>query len=291
MTIKGDANITKQLLSFLEVAKTGKIKLTAEKNSIKQSNLSKSLSELEDDLDLKLFNRLQNGVTLTNDGETIFNMAISIPNSIEKIRAYANDSHLTTGEVRLWSSEGLASGYFVSFLDEFYTQYPNIQLNINCSTESPQTIHEADIAIVYKMPSQSDAIIIDEQILKFDLFASKSYLSRYGFPKDINDLCENHKICNKESYCNLWNDWDNILNKAKNINTITNSSNMLIQLIFRGIGIGLLPRGINVENNNLVRLEKLNLETSHPFWIVSHKMAKDIPKVRALIDHIQKVTK
>lgn len=289
MSIKDDILLLKKLMFFVETTKNGQIKSTACSNGLKQSNLSKAISELEEGLQIKLLNRGGTGVSLTSNGKELFEIASTIQNVLYKVQTFKSTTHLTDGEIRLWCGDGLASGYISSKLPDFYREYPNISIDINCSMDSPQIIYESDIAIVYEEPKQNNAVIISKHVLKFGFFASKSYLTRHGYPKDENDFLKNHKICNKKHYMTAWKDWDQLIQDASDVCINTNSSNMLLQLVREGVGIGLLPMNLGYETHDLIHLSKINKEFSHPFWIVSHKDVKDVPKVRALIDYIQKI--
>lgn len=289
MTIKEDAQIIKKLLCFVETCKNGKIKETAVKNGFKQSNFSCMLKELEDELGQPLLNRHQKGITLTECGKGVLELAGHIYSSLYKIRNYANFSQKNAGEIRLWVGDGLASGYISSSLVEFYLRYPNISININCTIDAPQMINETDIAIVYKEPEENDAVIISKHKLHFGLFASEEYIEKYGIPKNVKDLCDNHQICTRSNFASVWPNWNNILDKAQKIAVQTNSAPVLVQVIKDGMGIGLLPR--MGYKQDLIELTKFDLKISHPFWIVSHRKSKDLPHIRALINYISESTK
>jgi DNA-binding transcriptional LysR family regulator len=57
-----------------------------------------------------------------------------------------------------------------------------------------------------------------------------------------------------------------------------------------GVGIGINPVGVEEREGNLVRLD-FDFSPSFTFWLVCHRDAKDIPRNRALIDHLKGVSK
>lgn len=289
MTIKEDAQIIKKLLCFVETCKNGKIKETALKNGFKQSNFSCMLKELEDELGLQLLNRHQKGISLTENGKAVLELAGQLYSALYKIRNFSSITQKNGGEIRLWVGDGLASGYITSCLAEFYLRYPNIFIDINCTIDAPQMINETDIAIVYKEPEENDAVIISKHKLHFGLFASEEYIEKFGSPKNIKDLCENHQICTRVNFASVWQNWNNIIDKAKKIAVQTNSAPVLVQVIKDGMGVGLLPR--MGYKQDLVELTKFDLKISHPFWIVSHRKSKDVPYIRTLINYISESTK
>ncbi len=291
MSLKNDIITIKRLLYFLETAKNGQINSTANKNGLKQSNLSNSLKDLEDTLNIQLFTRHNNGVTLTEAGKNIFEIASQLKRVLYRIKSYTTTGFQISGMIRLWVSDGIASGYVSETLPSFYEKYPDVCIDIKCTIDAPVLSDEADIFLVYEKPRQNDAVILSENTLTFALFASTKYITKYGAPKNINDLLANHVICTRDNFSRTWKEWQKIMENAKHISVQTNSSSMLMQVTKDGIGIALHPIGLGLKEPDLVQLSKTNFFLKHPFWLVSRKDTKDIPKVRALINHISDAIK
>lgn len=290
MGIKKDSIILKSLLSFAAIARSGKIKETATQNGMKQSNLSKIITDLEKDLGIKLFNRVQNGVTLTENGRNFFQIACGIEKVLHDVRNYNTLATTIAGDIRLWTSEGIGSSYISAFLAEFYQQYPEVRLSITCSLDSPNIMDQMDMGILYQKPDFPDAVILYEHILRFKLYASKEYLSRFGTPQNMDDLLQNHRICTRDNFL-LWTQWKKILEKAQHIVANTNSSTMLYSMVKNSVGISMIPTCAAYNDPNLIQLNRIELCIDHPFWIVAHKDTKDIPKVRALVNYIIDATR
>lgn len=287
MGIKSKSQLVRNLLCVLEAAKHGTITAAAEANGMKQSNFSNCIIELEKQINCELFNRIYNGMALTENGREFYKIACDLENVLYKVENFSTAVHKVSGDVRLWISEGLGATYLSSCLPEFLMQYPNVHIEIFCSIDSPKIVQEADMAIVYEKPKQNNAVVISENSLKFGLFASVGYLAKYGNPKSMKDLIENHKICDRDNFVNVWSEWNDVISNAKHIVTTTNSSSMLMRLTKDGIGIGLHPLGIASKEKDLIHLSGVGFELEHPFWIISHAASKDIPKIRALINYIK----
>ena len=140
------------------------------------------------------------------------------------------------------------------------------------------------------MPVHPDAVILFKHNLRFGLFASMDYLASFGYPKDIEDIQKNHRLCVRSNYREVWGEWCNFVDNCSYVAAETNSSSMLMQLTKDGIGIALHPFSVGLKEKNLVYLDKIKFELSHPFWIVSYKDVKDQKKIRVLIDYIKKAT-
>ena len=74
MGIKDKSIWARDIISFLETAKSGTISGTAQANAMKQSNLSKSLKNFEDRLKCQVLERTHSGVRLTQNGREVFKL-------------------------------------------------------------------------------------------------------------------------------------------------------------------------------------------------------------------------
>lgn len=69
---------TNNLQTFLSIVQNGSFTKTAEENFISSTAVMKQINRLEQELDIKLFNRSNSGVTLTKAGEKFINYAEEI---------------------------------------------------------------------------------------------------------------------------------------------------------------------------------------------------------------------
>lgn len=287
----GDKTIwVRKILSFDEVAKEGNITAAAEKNGMKQSNISNYISDLEEKFGAKLFERVDRKMVLTEAGKKLYEIGCGIEKGIYKFDNYSLKDLTVSGAIRLWTSDGLSARYLSACLPEFYSQYPDVKIDILCSIDAPNIVYEVDLAVVYEEPKYPDAVVLFKHNLKFGLFASMEYLSRFGYPKDVADIQENHRLCVRSNYKEVWKEWRLFVDGCKNVSAETNSSSMLMQLTKDGIGIALHPLSVGRKEKDLVCLEKIKFGLSHPFWIISHRDVKDLKKIRVLIDYIKTAT-
>lgn len=290
MRISDKMIVVRKLLCFLTIAKEGTVSGAAVKGGMKQSNMSTIIKDLEDTVNSKLLTRGSRGVMMTDAGKKVYEIACDLDKTIHRITNFSAVECNISGSVRLWTSDGLAAGYLSSCLPGFYVKYPDVHIDIVCSIDSPNVLYDADLAVVFEEPRNADAVILAEHELTFGLFASMDYLSKNGYPKNMKDLQENHRICTRDNFSDVWQNWRDIIIGCKHVVASTNSSSLLMQLTRDGIGIAVHPVGVAQQENNLVLLDQLGFELTHPYWIISHKDAKDLPKVRALIDYIKEAT-
>lgn len=133
---------------FYYVAKYNNISKAAKALYISQPAVSKSIKKLESQTGCSLFTRSSKGVTLTTEGEILFNYVetafISLANG-EKIIEKLNKKQ--DGIVKIGISNTLCKYYFLPHLQDFHRQYPHIKIQIvnRPSPETYQLLDEGEI--------------------------------------------------------------------------------------------------------------------------------------------------
>jgi DNA-binding transcriptional LysR family regulator len=114
---------------FYYVVKFKSITLAADRLSLTQPSVSKTIQRLEEDLRCKLFTRTKNGVTLTTEGEALWarvesacELIIAAERELEAIQT------LESGTMNIASMEMGFSTYILPALRLFLKAYPNIKV-------------------------------------------------------------------------------------------------------------------------------------------------------------------
>ena len=119
--------------AFYMVAKTGNISHAADALFISQPAISKSISKLEQGLNIKLFDRTSKGVTLTDEGEILYS---HIKNAFEVISQGEDEikriKELGIGQLRIGVSTSLCKHILLDYLQNFIVENPHIKVFIDC---------------------------------------------------------------------------------------------------------------------------------------------------------------
>lgn len=83
---------------FIKAVKSGSINKAAQELYMNHQNLGKKLSKLEDELDLTLLARTATGISLTEDGEALYEKFLKLDAVAKEIEAYAATVHLQRKE-------------------------------------------------------------------------------------------------------------------------------------------------------------------------------------------------
>ena len=116
---------------FKEVAETGNISLAAKNLYISQSADSQSIKQLETALQARLFSRSPRGVTLTGEGQMLYEYvrsALSLLSTGEDKLSQAQQ--LLLGTLTIGASDTVTSLFLTPYLEAFHRRHPGIRLKI-----------------------------------------------------------------------------------------------------------------------------------------------------------------
>ena len=137
---------------FYISAKERSMSEAGKKNNISQSSLSRSISQLEKILNLKLINTTNKGFELTLDGERIYNKLDQFFNSVDIFSAEQLSSNLEV-ILTIGTTRNIADFMLSKYLTKFSKAYPNVKINIytdNATNLNEYLMnHKIDILIDY----------------------------------------------------------------------------------------------------------------------------------------------
>ncbi len=124
----------RQLRTFCTVADTLSFTKTAEQLFMAQSSVSAQIRALEDDLDVKLFDRIGRRVFLTAAGEKLVQYARRMEAMTEEIKSEISGNSYIRGTLTIRVPETLATIYMPEIVNTFHKENPGVKLVfINCS--------------------------------------------------------------------------------------------------------------------------------------------------------------
>ncbi len=184
-----------KLKTFHAAAETGSLTAAAELLKISQSAVSRQITALEDSLDTPLFHRHARGLTLTEQGRILYNTAHDMAHKVALAQASVIDSrNKPQGTLRVSTPISLGANWLTSVLPEFIDAYPEIDVQLILEDEEHDlSTFEVDCALRPWPSTQGDVIERKLGTISQSLYASHSYLAKYGAPTSAEDL-DNHKI-------------------------------------------------------------------------------------------------
>ncbi|MCM1398051.1 MAG: LysR family transcriptional regulator [Clostridium sp.] len=193
---------------FYTVAKKGTISHAAEALFISQPAISKTISNLEAGLGTKLFDRTSKGVTLTAEGEILYNHISrafdSITQGEEEIKRI---NELGIGELRIGVSTSLCKFVLLDYLQDFIIANPHVKLFIDChaTVNTIKLLQEDKIDIGLICETNIPNGFHFQPIAEIhDIFvASRAYLDNLNLREQDEDTSVNNPWLIMGNYTNL----------------------------------------------------------------------------------------
>ena len=116
---------------FREVAEAGNISVAAKNLYIPQSAVSQSVKQLETELQVRLFSRSPRGVTLTGEGQLLYDYVRSALTLLQTGEDKLSQTReLLMGNLVIGASDTVTSWFLTPYLEAFHREYPGIRLKI-----------------------------------------------------------------------------------------------------------------------------------------------------------------
>ena len=257
---------------FYYVAKCGSFTGAANALLNNQPNITRAMKTLEYELGCTLFIRSNKGVTLTPEGEKLYQHIAVAFQQIEAGEAEISlDKTLQKGIVSVAVSEVALHGLLLPVLENYHISYPGVRIKIsNCST--PQAITElknglADFALVTTPTGIKD----DMKSVNIKSFSSVAvcgtvYSKLKNKEMTLKEITEYPIVSldSKTKTYELYSKWfsDNGLVFSPDIEAAT--TDQLLPMIKHNLGIGFVPEMFVENESESERIVRLNLKEKIP---------------------------
>lgn len=274
---------------FLAVAREGQILGAARKLDVSQATLNRRISNLEQSLDTKLFDRSTNGCMLLPPGQVLLAHAERVES--ETILATSDlkaDSQTVSGTVRIGAPDGLGVSILAPRLDRLAERHPQLQIQL---VPMPRVFslsqREADIAITVGRPKKGRLRIKKLIDYTLRLYASKAYLAKYGEPTEATDLYKHRLVGYVEDLIfsseleynkNILPDWRSDIEIAGVIGQF--------EAVRAGAGIGMLHDFMARDEATLQAVLPHQASLSRSYWMVWHESLKNSRRVKAVVEFL-----
>ncbi len=136
-----------KLQTFKYLIDSGSTTGTARLLGVSPSTISRRMSSLENDLDVRLYYKSASKLVLTEEGAQIYNVASSMYEQVNRLESVGEQDRVS-GVVSITCVSSIFSEVLAQALPHLLSRYPGIRISI-LSTDSNKSIssHEADIAV------------------------------------------------------------------------------------------------------------------------------------------------
>lgn len=267
-------NINWNLLRFaLMTYRKGSASGAAESLSVTHATVIRGLKRLEEETGVKLFNKSPSGYSATEAGLQLIQMADEVETKIYQWNI-DNESAKPelSGKLRLATTEIIANAILCPKLKDFYSLYPNLQLDISSSYDFCNlTRYEFDLAI--RSTTSPPEHLIGRQI------ATISWA-----------IYQSHNISETSNYwvgCSDTNlppaKWLSQLHPNAKTRYLASSLQNQLEATRAGLGKALLPCFLADKETSLKKLETLEEKHHTQLWLLYNKESKNNPRVKAFV--------
>ncbi|PCI31722.1 MAG: LysR family transcriptional regulator [Alphaproteobacteria bacterium] len=282
-----------KLRIFHVVASSGSFTHAGEKLFLSQSAVSRQIRGLEESLNTVLFNRHARGLSLTDEGETLFKTAEEVVSKIHVTeQQLIEGTDVPRGELRITTTSSFGSTWMMNHIRTFIERYPEIQVQLLVNdSDLDLTTRQADVAIRFHTAHQLDLIQKQVGIFHHHLFASPEYLSRKGRPVTMDDLDDHDIITYGDTVRSPTRNIDWVLDRTNGQKRIPilriNSIYGVLQAVKAGLGIAALPDYLVQGSTNVVKVLKDVEGPAFPAYLVYTQEARNSRRISVFREFIK----
>jgi DNA-binding transcriptional LysR family regulator len=273
---------------FLAVARSGSTLAAAATTGSSQSTVTRRLAALESALSLKLFERLQSGSRLTDQGRGLLPLAERAEAAFLSLgEAAAVARRQLNGVIRFTLSPEGADPVMAEPLTAFMTANPGVKIEL-LLTDAFLDIAagEADVALRSgPRPSEPDLVVRKVADILWGGFCSPGYLDRHGRPAGYHDLA-GHQVIGAEGQLAATEAMQWLAGQVPRFVVHASSLRGLIGFARAGAGIAVMPALHGVADPGLVQCLPTLPDKSTPAWLVTRQDIRRTPHVRAFLDFL-----
>ena len=239
---------------FCKVAQSKSYSEAAEKLDLSVANISTQITNLEEQLGLKLFNREKKGVTLTEDGKELYEIVNKSISSFDFVEKLAKDkNNISSGNIKIGCPSHFTSYFLMKKIEQVKKDFPELDVTIICEVDINKMIdllqnHEIDFAIIDAQIEKNN--IETEELLTIDnIFVSKAPLKI----SDVKELENLNCILNLEN-TKATQQLKEILKKSNisiHADMMCDATEIRVEAVKRNMGIAyVIKEAVKKELNN-----------------------------------------
>lgn len=277
---------------FIQVVEHNSFTAAADKLGIQKSTISRRISQLEDDLGVRLIQRTTRKLSLTDEGQDLFErcqpLLDELTNATDHVTSKQSEPK---GRLRITMPPEMGLFIMNDVVASFVEKYPLIQVDIELSPRVVDLVEEG-IDLALRVGALSDSSLIGRRIaeVRLKLFASSNYLKNTETPKTPEDLKQHQCIgtlLNTQGWpFSNWNDGQPV---ALDFRLRANSLSFCKEMMLKDLGIVRLPESFCQEQIEAGSVQEILTDFTTPL-VEIHALYPSRrhlnAKVRLFLDHM-----
>lgn len=285
----------KNLITFIHVAELNSFTKAAETLGYSQSTVSFQIKQLESELHLQLFERINHTVVLTEKGKEVLSYAHQMTKLTDELIDHIHHSQSINGHIKLAMADSLCHSLLENHFIDFKNQYPGITLKIitEGTEEMFRLVNHNEVDMILTLDSHiynTDYIIASEEKVGIH-FVVDSHSTLAGLKNiSIKDLITFPFILTEKgmSYRRLME--EKLAEISLEIQPILEigNTNLICSLVKQGVGISFLPDYVTKQDVKEGKMEYVDvIDFDVEIWkqLLYHRNKWLSPQMEAVIKY------
>lgn len=271
---------------LLAVADEGSLSAAARALQVNHSTVLRRVGKFEQQLDVRLFERLPNGYALTAAGEALAHSARQIQETVDAVerRIVGQDLRLS-GSVRVATTDTLALRVLPAIIAAFHAQHPQVQVQL-LSGNDQADLNRRDADLAVRPTDTPPESLLGRRLcrLAYAIYAAPSYLKERGarvplskhtwiMPDDSMGSTVVGRYMAREQ-------------PSVAVAFRANSLASLAAAAAAGLGLSVLPCYLGDSTPGLTRIRSPLSEAGTDLWLLTHADLRKTARVRALLEFL-----
>jgi DNA-binding transcriptional LysR family regulator len=267
---------------FVALARHGTLSATARELRVNHATVARRVASLEALLERTLFDRRADGYAVTADGKAVLDEARVMDDAAVSVLHRLDAGTQLSGLVRVTAGRVLAERFLIDRLREFHKRYPAIDLEVTGGSRIVSLARrEADIALHYGSPEDSELIARRVAKIAFGLYVSPAYRDKMnagvtpafiGFDEDSDFVPEAAWLARQFG--------------GRRFPFRANSQTTQAAAARAGFGVALLPRYVATDDPDLVEVWLAERLPERDVWLLIRRDLRKVPRMRVVADHL-----
>lgn len=278
----------------VQVAEKGTFAGASRAMGLSTSAVSKSISRLEEQIGIKLFNRTTRSVSLTPDGRAYITKLKPLLNEIGGLtQGLIDGGELPKGLLRVGAPVSFGRILLAPVIAEFSVRYPEVEIELILDDQMLDLANE-QIDVSVRTGALNDSANLVARSFMTDpmiVCASPEYIKRCGEPTGIQQLTQHRLVTFKNNRTGRNEPWSFCDGQRVNVQGTVSSNTVdsVVEMIRCGAGLGqisLYKARNALESGELVEVLKELRPPSMKYSVLYLNRHLLAPRIRVFIDFL-----
>ncbi|WP_250459026.1 LysR family transcriptional regulator [Microbulbifer litoralis] len=295
-----DPSLYPSLVWFVRIARHSSITRAAEEGEVSRAALSQHLKSLEQQLNVRLLNRSTRSMSLTEEGQRLFDVLTPAIESVDRAVAEVGESQAEpSGVIRINTSRVAARLLLEPKMESFLARYPKLKLELILDDGLSNIISsgvDAGIRLGESLAEHMVAVPVTPP-MSMAIVGSPEYFAKHGTPESPDDLLQHNCLAFRFTSSGTIDRWTFTSSDAdKRIlvfepkgNGVFNDDESMLHAALNGVGVikhlDLCVQQYLAEGS-LVRVLQSWCKPFPGFFLYVPSRAQMPAKIRVLIDFL-----